>query len=126
MEPGLATELVVDKAKYSELPEDLQAIIRDVSQAEYDMFASDFAANDPRALDTLVNEHGVNVRQFPDEVLEAAAGAAKEVMTELRDGGDDLTKRTTESFISSLKLLRTKGETADANFIRARQKYFEM
>ena len=126
VEPGLATELVVDKAKYSELPEDLQAIIRDVSQAEYDMVASDFAANDPRALDTLVNEHGVNVRQFPDEVLEAAAGAAKEVMTELRDGGDDLTKRTTESFISSLKLLRTKGETADANFIRARQKYFEM
>ena len=126
VEPGLATELVVDKAKYSELPDDLQAIIRDVAQAEYDMVASDFAANDPRALKTLVDEHGVNVAQFPEDVLEAAAGAAKEVLTELREGGDDLTKRTTESFISSLKLLRTKGETADANFIRARQQYFEM
>ncbi|SDF35530.1 TRAP transporter substrate-binding protein [Limimaricola pyoseonensis] len=126
VEPGLATELVVDKAKYTELPEDLQAIIRDVSQAEYDMVASDFAANDPRALQTLVNEHGVNVAQFPEEVLKAAADASKEVLTELRDGGDDLTKRTTESFIESLKLLRTKGETADSNFIRARQQYFDM
>ena len=44
----------------------------------------------------------------------------------LRDSGDDLTKRTTESFIESLKLLRTKAQTADANFIRAREQYFEM
>ena len=67
VEPGLATELVVDKAKYQALPDDLQAIVRDCSQAEYDMVASDFVANDPRALQTLVNDHGVNVRQFPEE-----------------------------------------------------------
>ncbi len=126
VEPGLATELVVDKAKYSELPDDLKAIIRDVAQAEYDQVASDFAANDPRALKTLVEEHGVKVQQFPEEVLKAAADASKEVLTELRDSGDDLTKRTTESFIESLKLLRTKAQTADANFIRAREQYFEM
>jgi TRAP-type mannitol/chloroaromatic compound transport system substrate-binding protein len=50
IEPGLATELVVDKAKYLALPEDLQAIVRDCCQAEYDQVASDFYANDPRGL----------------------------------------------------------------------------
>jgi len=54
-EPGLATELVVDKAKFMALPANLQAIVRDVCQAEYDQVACDFYANDPRALATLIN-----------------------------------------------------------------------
>lgn len=45
VEPGLATEVVVDKAKFQALPADLQAIVRDAAQAEYDNVASDFAAN---------------------------------------------------------------------------------
>jgi TRAP-type mannitol/chloroaromatic compound transport system substrate-binding protein len=74
IEPGLATELVVDKAKYQELPANLQRIIRDVCQAEYDQVASDFYANDPRALRTLVEEHDVIVHpEFPEDVLEAGA-----------------------------------------------------
>ncbi|MDV2966562.1 TRAP transporter substrate-binding protein [Nitratireductor aquimarinus] len=126
VEPGLATELVVNKAKYQELPADLQAIVRDVCQAEYDQVASDFYANDPRALKTLVEEHGVNVRQFPDDIIEAGAVAAAEIMGELRDSGDALTKKTTESFIESLNILRTRTEGTDGPFIEARKKYFSI
>src|SRR5690606_14571730 len=94
IEPGLATELVVDKAKYQALPQDLQAIVRDACQAEYDNVASEFAANDPRSLRTLVNDHGVIVRQFPEEIVAAGAEAAKELLTEIRESGDALTKKT--------------------------------
>ncbi|MDN2565082.1 TRAP transporter substrate-binding protein [Aquibium sp. A9E412] len=126
VEPGLATELVVDKAKYQELPSDLQAIIRDVAQAEYDAVAADFAANDPRALETLVNEHGVQVRSFPDEILEAGAAAAKEIIQELLDSDDALTKKTAQSFADALSVVRRKTESTDAPFIRAREKYFQL
>jgi TRAP-type mannitol/chloroaromatic compound transport system substrate-binding protein len=126
IEPGLATELVVDKAKYQALPEDLQAIVRDVCQAEYDQVASDFYANDPRALETLVNEHGVIVHQFPEEILEAGAKAAAEVLTEIREGGDALTKKTAESFISALNLLRGRTNSTDGRFLMAREKYFSI
>ncbi|MFZ3584322.1 TRAP transporter substrate-binding protein [Loktanella sp. DJP18] len=126
VEPGLATELVVDKAKYQALPEDLQAIVRDCSQAEYDMVAADFAANDPRALQTLVNDHGVNVRQFPDSILEAGAKASLEVLTDLRDNGDPLVKKTAESFVESLKILRTRTQDIDAPFVRARETYLTL
>ena len=124
IEPGLATELVVDKAKYTALPADLQAIIRDCCQAEYDAVAADFAANDPRALQTLVDEHGVQIRQFPEEIIEAGANAAKEIMTGLRDSGDELTKKTAESFISALDIVRRKTEGTDSLYIQAREKYF--
>jgi len=125
-EPGLATELVVDKAKYQALPADLQGIVRDVCQAEYDSVAADFHANDPRALQTLINDHGVQIRQFPDEILEAGATAAKEIMTGLLDSGDALTKKTAESFVAALKIVRQKTEGTDSLFIQAREKYFEI
>ncbi len=126
VEPGLATELVVDKKKYQELPADLQAIVKDVCQAEYDQVASDFYANDPRALKTLVEQHGVNVRQFPDDIIEAGAKAAEEILGELRDSGDALTKKTTESFIEALNIVRTRTEGTDGAFVEARRKYFKI
>jgi TRAP-type mannitol/chloroaromatic compound transport system substrate-binding protein len=126
VEPGLATELVVDKAKYQALPADLQAIIRDVCQAEYDSVAADFAANDPRALQTLVNDHGVQVRQFPEEILKAGAAAAKEIMEGLLESSDPLTKKTAESFVSALNIVRRKTEGTDSLFIQAREKYFQI
>ncbi|EKF42464.1 TRAP transporter substrate-binding protein [Nitratireductor indicus] len=126
VEPGLATELVVDKKKYQELPADLQAIVKDVCQAEYDQVASDFYANDPRALKTLVEQHGVNVRQFPDDIIEAGAKAAEEILGELRDSSDALTKKTTESFIEALNIVRTRTEGTDGAFVEARRKYFKI
>ncbi|ETA49538.2 TRAP transporter substrate-binding protein [Ponticoccus alexandrii] len=126
VEPGLATELVVDKKKYQELPEDLQALIKDICQAEYDQVASDFYANDPRALQTLINDHGVNVMQFPDEILQAGAEAAKEIITGLRDSDDPLVKKTAESFVSSLEIVRTRSRDTDGAFVQAREKYFTL
>jgi TRAP-type mannitol/chloroaromatic compound transport system substrate-binding protein len=124
VEPGLATELVVSKAKYQALPGDLQEIVRNVCQAEYDQVASDFYANDPRALQTLVNEHGVQVRRFPDEILEAGARAAAELLSEIRSGGDPLTKKVAESFVAALDILRTRTDGTDVPFLLARERYF--
>jgi len=126
VEPGLATELVVDKKKYLDLPADLQAIIRDVAQAEYDQVASDFYANDPRALKTLIEKHGVQVHQFPESILKAGAEAAKEVMTGLRDSDDPLVRKTAENFIESLNIVRTRSKTTDGAFVNARENYFQI
>lgn len=126
-EPGLATELVVDKAKFQALPANIQEIVRSCCAAEYDNTAADFAANDPRALQTLVNDHGVTLHSsFPDSIVEGAAKAAAEIITELRDSSDPLVKRTTESFIAALNTVRQKTEGTDAGYVAARQKYFRI
>jgi TRAP-type mannitol/chloroaromatic compound transport system substrate-binding protein len=124
VEAGAATELVVRQDKYDELPADLQEIIRVVAQSEYDEMASDFYANDPRALRTLVNDHGVKVLQFPDEILEAGAKAASEILSNLRESGDALSKEMVESYAAALPLLRSRTENTDMPFLRAREKYF--
>jgi TRAP-type mannitol/chloroaromatic compound transport system substrate-binding protein len=126
VEPGLATELVVSKSKFQALPEDLQEIVRMACQAAYDDVASDMYANDPRALQTLVNEHGVQVKRFPEEILEAGAKAATELLTEMRTNGDALTKKVTESFIDALNILRARTDGTDSPFLQAREKYFKI
>ena len=124
IEPGLATELAVDKAKFTALPDDLRKIVEIACQAEYDQVASDFYANDPGALATLVIEHGVTVHnQFPDEILEAGAKASMDILEELRNADDDLTRRVTENFITSLNTVRSRTEGTDAPFLAARQKF---
>ncbi len=126
IEPGLATEITVSKAKFQALPADLQEIVKTCAQAAYDNVASDMYANDPRALATLVSEHGVQVKRFPDEILEAGAKAALDILQGLRDGGDALTKETAESYVSALNLLRTRTEGTDSPFLQAREKYFKI
>jgi TRAP-type mannitol/chloroaromatic compound transport system substrate-binding protein len=127
IEPGLATECVVNKKKYQELPKDLQDLVRDVCQAEYDQVASDFAANDPRALEVLVRDHGVTaIPQFPDSILSEAAKISAQLLTSIGDSGDALTKKTLDSFIKGLNIVKIKTDGTDAQFIQAREKYFKL
>ncbi|MGL4412591.1 TRAP transporter substrate-binding protein [Roseinatronobacter monicus] len=127
IEPGLATELVVDKAKYQELPSNLQAIIRDACQAEYDQVPSEFYANDPIALNDMVENHDVIVHNdWPESILESGAAASRELLVEILDSSDAKTKATAESFVENFNLLRQRTENTDLTFAQARLKYFDI
>src|SRR5690606_6373591 len=126
IEPGLATELTVNMSKFKSLPDDMQESVHTDAKAEYDYVSSDMFANDPRAMRTLVEKHGVKVHQFPESILEAGAKASAEVISAVRDGDNPLAKKTAESFISALKLLRERSESADSPYIVAREKYFKI
>ncbi|WP_142846958.1 TRAP transporter substrate-binding protein [Telmatospirillum sp. J64-1] len=124
IEPGMATELTVSKAKFEALPKDLQKIVEIACQAEYEQVTADFYAHDPQALRVLVEKHGVQVHQFPEEIVEAGAKASADILRELREGGDPLTQKTAESFIKAMTLLRERTQNVDMAFLQAREKFF--
>jgi len=127
IEPGLATEVAIDKAKYMALPANLQQIVRDACQAEYDQVPSEFYANDPIALADMATNHGVTVhKDWPESILQAGAAASKELLVEILDSGDAKTKATAESFVRNLNLLRTRTENTDLTFALARERYFDI
>jgi hypothetical protein len=66
------------------------------------------------------------IPRFPDSIVQAAANAIAEIITDIREMGDALTKKTVESFIASLTILKIKTNGADAQFIEARNKYFKL
>ncbi len=68
-EPGSTIELLVNREAYEALPAGLQEIITQAAiQANLHMLA-EFTARNSAALQTLVNDHGAELRAFPDSVL---------------------------------------------------------
>ena len=119
-EPGTAAEFTVDKAKFEALPKDLQRTVAACAGQESDMLTSEFNFRNGKALESLVSEHNVQLKRFSNDVLEAWGNASGEVIQELRDEGDDITKRIVESFLQSRRELMTWSRVGDQAFMNAR------
>ncbi|VAW41907.1 TRAP transporter solute receptor, unknown substrate 6 [hydrothermal vent metagenome] len=82
-EPTACLEGIVNKAAYDELDKDLQAIVATACMAANQNMLSDFTAKNRTALDTLINEHKVQLRQYPKDVLAELKQHAAAAFTEL-------------------------------------------
>ncbi|WP_207060678.1 TRAP transporter substrate-binding protein [Motiliproteus sp. SC1-56] len=96
-EPGTTLESFINKEAFEALPADLQVIVRNACRvANQDMLA-DFTARNNAALQQLVNEHNVELRKFPDEVLKRLKELSDEVVAEEAEQ-DELTRKVYDSF----------------------------
>lgn len=96
-EPGTTLECMVNKQALEALPADLQAVVEYACQAANDDMLSEFTARNSHALKTLVDEHGVQLRRFPDELLAQIGQVAAEVVAEIA-GQDPFSSRVYSSF----------------------------
>ncbi|WP_372027539.1 TRAP transporter substrate-binding protein [Tistrella mobilis] len=122
-EPCAVAELGISEKHWNELPEDLQAIIRSACAAEYETAFTEYFTRNAEAMVVLKNEHGVQVRTFPDEVQKVLADAARAVALELRDRGDDVTRRAWTSYMTYLDHARTYGNSAEGGYLALRAKF---
>jgi TRAP-type mannitol/chloroaromatic compound transport system substrate-binding protein len=98
-EPGTALECFVNREAFEELPADLQRIVSVACQAANLDMLSEFNARNGDALATLVNEHSVQVKKFPDEVLAKLRGISDEVVANVA-AGDEATRKVYDAFIA--------------------------
>lgn len=98
-EPSTVLESIVNLDAWESLPPDLQAILQGACAALNDSMNSEFAARNSGALKTLVDEHGVQLRSFPEDVIERMREISEEVYMELRER-DDLSRRIVDSFLA--------------------------
>lgn len=81
-EPGPTLEAMVNKEAWDSLPADLQMMIEVATRAINDDMLSEFTARNNAALVNLVQEHGVQLRRLPDDVLLKLKAISKEVVAE--------------------------------------------
>ncbi|HUF76224.1 MAG TPA: hypothetical protein VMM35_08085 [Longimicrobiales bacterium] len=85
-EPGVTLGLLIGQQAYAELPMAYQeALWTACGEAFCDRMAAYDAANPP-ALRRLVEEHGVSVRRYSDDIMEAAWRESHEYLDELAAG----------------------------------------
>jgi len=81
-EPGTALEIIINQEKFTDLPPDLQAIIRAAAAASAHWCWAEMDARNSQAFQELVAK-GVDVRLFPEEVIAEFRRLTQEVISEM-------------------------------------------
>ncbi|WP_428847803.1 TRAP transporter substrate-binding protein [Shewanella abyssi] len=97
-EPGSTLEFLINKAAFETLPADLQSIVRVASKAINQDMLDEYTVRHVVALDSLLNEHGVILKQYPEEVMAKLAIISKEVIAE-QSKQDPLMKKVYDAYI---------------------------
>ena len=91
-EPGAALELIVNKSKYESLPSDLQAIIRAAAARSNTWISAEFDRKNAEYLGKIVEEGKVELKSFPEPVLDQLKFYTQEVINELVEENEDCRK----------------------------------
>ncbi len=68
----------------------------------------------------MIQTHNVQLKRFPNDFLQAYGEKCGEVVQELRDGGDAVTKEVIESFLKARRELSSWNRIAEQGFLNAR------
>lgn len=96
-EPGTTLECFINEQAFKALSPDLQSIVKNACRvANQDMLA-EYTARNNAALQTLIHEHNVQLRRYPDDVLAKIKQLSDEVVGEIAEH-DELSRKVYESF----------------------------
>jgi len=101
-EPGSTLSCGMNLDIWNSLSAEHQAVVSTACQAENNRMFSEYNAKNSDSLDTLVNDHGVQLRRQSDDILRAIGVAADEVMAEV-GATDDISKRIYANFMDFRK-----------------------
>jgi len=118
-EPGPTMEAIVNRKAWDSLPADLQAIVEVAAQATNDDMLAEFTARNSQALKTLVEEHDVELRRLPDDVIARLREVSLTVVAETADS-DPLARRIYDSYSAFLKDVQAYHAISEQAYINAR------
>lgn len=111
-EPGTVLELIVNKSAFEELPKELREIIRSVAYRANLWILSRFEAKNNEYLQKLLDEKGVDVRKFPNNVLDALRKYSQEVIEEVT-ASNTMSRKVYDSFRTFRKNIKKWSEISE-------------
>ena len=118
-EPATVLDNFINLDAWNDLPADLQNIVEHANRAVNQMVLSEFVARNNQALQTLISEHGVELRQFPDELLTGLGNLSGEVVSDLATA-DPLSMEVLESIAAFRAGAMAWANTSEQPFAAAR------
>ena len=118
-EPGTGLECMINQEAWDSLPDDLQAIVKIACQAAVMDTLSDFTYNNGIALKTLIEKHNVQLRRFPDEVLNRLSEISEELVKEMA-AENELMGRIYASFKAFQEIVNPWTDISDRTLLNLR------
>ena len=123
-EPGAVLDCFVNLDAWEGLPDDLKAVVEAANRAVNLTVLSEFAARNKDSLEVLVNDHGVELRSFSDEILTGLGKLSGEVMND--DASQDpLSREVMDNIMKFLGPSVTYGDIAERAVMAARMLPYE-
>lgn len=116
-EPSTTSELIINKKAWESLPKDLQAIVRSAAAAANITSHAWAEAHNADALKDLVDNFGVQTRQFPKDVIDALRAKTRDVLEE-EAAKDPLVGKVHASFMA-FKAKHDKWNTLSEGFFNS-------
>ena len=120
-EVGPTAEILINQKVWASLADDLKAIVEAAARVTAIEYNADYRYHNVTLLPSLVAEHDVDVRAFPETVNDAIGKTAMDVLHELGDS-DDLTRRIHESYMAFLRQANSYAQQFDAPILKMRAK----
>ncbi len=119
-EPGPALECLVNLEAFEALPADLQAIVREAASAAALESLGEFAFYNAQAFATL-DELGVTVHTWPEDVVDALRSSSEDVLMELSTA-NDLCRRIHASYDAYRQKAVAYADASEREMLRLRLK----
>jgi TRAP-type mannitol/chloroaromatic compound transport system substrate-binding protein len=119
-EPGPTLEFIVNRKAWDALPADLQAIVEISCQAVNLDVHAEYTNGNTTALQSLIDNPDVELRKFPDEVLDHLRGIAKDVVEELA-ATDPAAGRIHASFATFLEKSTMNQRVSEQAYLETRK-----
>lgn len=120
-EPGAMLGIGMNKKWWDGLSKADQLIIEAASSMENEVMMSEYNAKNGAALATLVNDQGVKLRRFNDDVYDAFGEAAEEVFAEVRQHSE-LAGRIHQSFADARAEIGAWAKISDQAYVEQRNR----
>jgi TRAP-type mannitol/chloroaromatic compound transport system substrate-binding protein len=119
-EPSAILEGTVNLEAWNALPDDLKAVVTEAARASNLSMISEFTFRNAQALETLVNEHDVKLRAFPEDVMQALYEASIEVIREQTESDAD-SKKVYDSYRAFQDTVRPATDSGLFTYLKARE-----
>ena len=123
-EPGTLITLGCNKSWLTSLSKTDQMIIEHAATVQNEMMLTEYNANNGAALQRLITDHGVELREFNDDVIDAMGEASEELYAELAEG-NELTGRILDSFLKARSNIGDWLKIADHGYTAQRRRVLE-
>ena len=120
-DPGPVIALGMNKKWWDGLSNSDQEIIAAAAAKENDVMMSEYNANNGASLAKLINEQGVQLREFNEDIYDSFGEAADEVFEEVV-GHSDLARRIHESFLKARQEVGSWNKIADQAYVAQRNR----
>jgi len=120
-EPGSMLAVGMNASFWGKLSKSDQLMIEAAASMENDVMMSEYNAKNGAALAQLINNQGVQLRQFSDEIYDSFGKASDEVYAEVV-AHSDLAKRIHESFLNARQEVGGWTNISDQAYVQQRNR----